>query len=104
MKILERFERYVAKAALCRTCACCPVGLCLASSRFAIDQQPQQQPSTTMSEKSLGIQEYDEAGNLVATYVETVVKRFDEDGARVDVIVKRPHSCWSEKMLTFDAS
>jgi hypothetical protein len=40
-----------------------------------------------MSKMRLDIKEYDEAGNLIATYIQSTSKRFDGDAARVDVVV-----------------
>jgi hypothetical protein len=40
-----------------------------------------------MSKTRLDIKEYDEAGNLVATYIQSASKRSVEDAVRVDVVV-----------------
>ena len=40
-----------------------------------------------MSKTRLDIKEYDEAGNLVATYIQSASKRSDQNAARVDVVV-----------------
>lgn len=40
-----------------------------------------------MPESRLDIEEYDEAGELVATYVQSLSKRSERDAARVDVVV-----------------
>jgi hypothetical protein len=43
--------------------------------------------NNTMLKTRLDIKEYDEAGNLVATYIQSTSKRSVEDAVRVDVVV-----------------
>jgi hypothetical protein len=40
-----------------------------------------------MSKTQLNMKEYDEAGNLVATYIQSISRRADGDATRVDVVV-----------------
>lgn len=47
-----------------------------------------------MSDPRLDIEEYDEAGNLVATYVQSLSKRSERDVARVDVVVSAFRLRW----------
>ncbi|TID15690.1 DUF647-domain-containing protein [Venturia nashicola] len=49
-----------------------------------------------MSQPRLDIEEYDEAGNLVASYIQSLSKRSERDATRVDVVLPRDaKTVWS---------
>ncbi|QDS76630.1 hypothetical protein FKW77_007923 [Venturia effusa] len=55
-----------------------------------------------MSKPRFDIEEYDEAGNLVATYVQSLSRRSEGEAARVDVVLPgTPKSVWNQCLDVF---